>query len=126
MLHDAPSARPPNLDVNLGPIELIPVNASFPPRGAWQLNARVTNVGGTVTYSEESPADDERCVGWARDVFRATAPLASGGVYVNFLTADEGDRVAAAYGVNYRRLAEVKRTYDPDNLFRVNQNIKPV
>ena len=71
------------------------------------------------------PADDQRCIGWARDYFHASAPFASGGAYVNFLTADEGDRVRAAYGPNYDRLAQVKRTYDPDNLFRMNQNIKP-
>ncbi len=73
----------------------------------------------------EVPADDERCIGWARDFFNASAPFASGGVYVNFLTADESERVHAAYGSNYDRLAQVKRKYDPDNLFRVNQNIEP-
>jgi FAD/FMN-containing dehydrogenase len=73
----------------------------------------------------EDPAEDNRCIGWARDFFRASAPYASGGVYVNFLTADEGDRVRAAYGPNYDRLARVKRMYDPGNLFRVNQNIAP-
>ncbi len=73
----------------------------------------------------EEPADDERCIGWARDFFNASAPFASGGAYVNFLTADEGDRVRSAYGPNYDRLAQVKRKYDPDNLFRMNQNIEP-
>jgi len=73
----------------------------------------------------EDSADDERCIGWARDFFEASAAFASGGVYVNFLTADEGDRVRTAYGPNYDRLALVKRTYDPANLFRVNQNIAP-
>lgn len=73
----------------------------------------------------EDPADDKRCIGWARDYFKASAPFASGGVYVNFLTADEGDRVRSAYGPNYDRLAQVKRKYDPDNLFHMNQNIKP-
>jgi FAD/FMN-containing dehydrogenase len=73
----------------------------------------------------DSPADDERCIRWARDFFKASAPFASGGVYVNFLTADEADRVSAAYGPNYGRLAQVKRKYDPQNLFRVNQNIVP-
>ena len=73
----------------------------------------------------EAPADDTRGIGWARDFFRATAPFASGGVYVNFLTADEGDRVRAAYGPNYDRLAQVKHQYDPNNLFRMNQNIRP-
>ncbi len=71
------------------------------------------------------PADDERGIGWARGFFKAAAPFASGGVYVNFMTADEGGRVRAAYGSNYRRLVEVKRRYDPDNLFRMNQNIHP-
>jgi FAD/FMN-containing dehydrogenase len=73
----------------------------------------------------EDPADDKRVIAWARDFFNASAPFASGGVYVNFLTADEGDRVRSAYGPNYDRLAQVKRKYDPNNLFRVNQNIVP-
>ena len=73
----------------------------------------------------EDPADDERCIGWARDFFKSSAPYATGGVYVNFLTADEHDRVPFAYGSNYERLSRAKRTYDPDNLFRVNHNIKP-
>ena len=73
----------------------------------------------------DDAADDARCVGWARDFFKASAPFASGGVYVNFLTADEGDRVKAAYGQNYERLAQIKRRYDPANLFSTNQNIQP-
>jgi len=44
---------------------------------------------------------------------------------VNFMTADEGDRIAAAYGSNYPRLARIKREYDPGNLFHMNQNIQP-
>ncbi len=73
----------------------------------------------------DDAADDQRCITWARDFFKASAPFASAGVYVNFLTADEGDRVRSAYGPSYDRLAQVKRSYDPDNLFRVNQNILP-
>ncbi len=73
----------------------------------------------------EDAAEDESCVRWAREFFKASAPFASAGVYVNFLTADEGDRVRAAYGPNYERLSQVKRKYDPLNLFRVNQNIAP-
>jgi FAD/FMN-containing dehydrogenase len=73
----------------------------------------------------ESQADDARCIRWARDFFSASAPFASGGVYVNFLTADESNRVRAAYGSNYNRLARVKHRYDPENLFRINQNIEP-
>jgi FAD/FMN-containing dehydrogenase len=73
----------------------------------------------------DDPADDERGIRWARDFFKASAPYASGGVYVNFLTADEGERVRSAYGPNYDRLAQVKRQYDPANLFSMNQNIQP-
>jgi len=70
-------------------------------------------------------AQDPACVAWARQLFEATAPFASGGVYVNFMPDDESDRVEKAYGMNYRRLAEIKGRYDPDNLFRMNQNIRP-
>ncbi|HUH59914.1 MAG TPA: FAD-binding oxidoreductase [Candidimonas sp.] len=73
----------------------------------------------------DDPADDARCIAWAREFFAASAPYASGGVYVNFLTSDETDRVRSAYGPNYERLAQIKRKYDPDNLFRTNQNIMP-
>ncbi len=74
----------------------------------------------------DDPAKDAECIGWAREVFRATAPFSTGAVYVNFLTQDEGDRVRAAYGRNYDRLGAIKNRYDPRNLFRVNQNIRPV
>jgi FAD/FMN-containing dehydrogenase len=73
----------------------------------------------------DDPADDEKCIRWARDYFRESAPFASAGAYVNFLTSEEGDRVSAAYGPNYARLAEIKRKYDPGNLFRTNWNIQP-
>lgn len=73
----------------------------------------------------EKPKDDEKCVSWAREFFDASVPYATGGVYVNFLTQEEGDRVKAAYGSNYARLVQVKKKYDPENLFRLNQNIKP-
>ncbi len=74
----------------------------------------------------ESPAEDERCVAWARKFFDATAPHATGGVYVNFMPADEAERVpTGAYGPNYERLCALKTKYDPQNLFRVNQNIRP-
>jgi FAD/FMN-containing dehydrogenase len=73
----------------------------------------------------DEAADDQKCIGWAREFFKASAPYASAGAYVNFMTAEEGDRVAAAYGSNYERLLEIKRRYDPENVFHLNQNIKP-
>jgi FAD/FMN-containing dehydrogenase len=72
----------------------------------------------------ETPAEDAACTGWARDLFRDATPFATGGVYVNFMTADETDRVRAAYGASYDRLVAAKRTYDPTNLFRLNQNVR--
>ena len=73
----------------------------------------------------DDPADDAPCIAWARDFFRDAAPHASGGVYVNFMPQDESERTLDAYGANYQRLAQIKMTYDPDNLFRTNQNIRP-
>lgn len=74
----------------------------------------------------ESAAEDERGIAWAREFFAESQPFASGGAYINFLTQDETDRVAFAYGAAYTRLGELKKKYDPTNLFRMNQNIKPV
>ena len=73
----------------------------------------------------DEAAQDEKCISWARDFFKASAPYASAGVYVNFMTAEEGDRIAAAYGSNYDRLIQIKKKYDPENIFHNNQNIKP-
>ena len=70
------------------------------------------------------PRDDARCVAWARALYAAITPYATGGVYSNFVP--EGDDVVrAVYGVNYDRLATLKARYDPTNLFRNNQNIRP-
>jgi len=73
----------------------------------------------------DSPAQDASGVEWARAFFNASAPYASAGAYVNFMTEEEGNRVAAAYGSNYDRLVQIKRRYDPENVFHLNQNIKP-
>jgi hypothetical protein len=73
-----------------------------------------------------SPADNERCIAWARETYAAMQPFVGVGRYVNYLDHDEsGDPVAAAYGPNYRRLRELKAKYDPSNFFHMNQNIKP-
>jgi FAD/FMN-containing dehydrogenase len=70
-------------------------------------------------------ADDAKVVAWAREFFTAATPYAAGSVYINFLTQDETSRIREAYGPNYDRLVEIKRRYDPDNLFRFNHNIRP-
>jgi FAD/FMN-containing dehydrogenase len=70
-----------------------------------------------------SPSEDDAVRTWARRIFTETAPYATGGGYVNFFTGDESARVASAYGPNYERLRDLKRLYDPGNLFRMNHNI---
>jgi FAD/FMN-containing dehydrogenase len=97
---------------------LVPVDATAYP-------SRDTNYVMNVHGRWSDASDDEKCVGWARDFFKASAPFAQGSVYVNFMTQEESDRIGAAYGPNYARLVEVKNRYDPGNLFRQNQNIKP-
>ncbi len=75
----------------------------------------------------EDPADDDRNVAWARDFWQAARPYSTGGTYINFLTEDaEEDRVREAFlSESYDRLVKVKTKYDPDNMFRSNQNIRP-
>jgi FAD/FMN-containing dehydrogenase len=71
------------------------------------------------------PAADQANISWAREMYAALRPFAMDGVYVNNLGDEGDDRVKAAYGENYTRLVALKRKYDPDNLFRLNQNIRP-
>ena len=70
-------------------------------------------------------SQDAACIGWARKLFDAAAKYAIGSAYVNFMPEDETDRIEKVYGSNFKRLTAIKRKYDPDNLFRSNQNIKP-
>nr|WP_276316532.1 BBE domain-containing protein [Halomonas flagellata] len=82
----------------------------------------VFNVGGAW----EQPEDDAANIAWAREAWHDLKAFSTGGTYINFLTEDEGpERVEAALGPALRRLAEIKRRWDPDNRFRVNRNIAP-
>jgi FAD/FMN-containing dehydrogenase len=71
------------------------------------------------------PAENERNIAWVRDFYEATAPHSEEGGYINFMAADDQQRVSVNYRENYDRLVDVKRKYDPDNLFHLNQNIRP-
>jgi hypothetical protein len=73
----------------------------------------------------DNPADDEAQIRWARGLWDAMKPFSTGGVYANNLGEEGTDRVQAAYGENYPRLAALKNKYDPTNFFRLNQNIEP-
>ena len=75
---------------------------------------------------DSDPASKEKMTKWARDYWTALHPHNLPGAYVNFMMADEGDdRIKATYRGNYKKLVAVKKKYDKNNLFRVNQNIKP-
>jgi FAD/FMN-containing dehydrogenase len=99
--------------------------ASRVPKDATAWGHRDAHWGMTIIGVSADPGDNDRMIAWAREYWAALLPFSTGGAYVN-MTMDEGaDRVRASYGDQYDRLARVKATYDPDNLFRVNQNIRP-
>ena len=74
---------------------------------------------------DPDPANTEAISAWAKEYWEALHPHSAGGAYVNFMMEEGEDRVKATYGSNYGRLAAIKQKYDPTNLFRVNQNIRP-
>ncbi|MGY4474460.1 FAD/FMN-containing dehydrogenase [Bradyrhizobium sp. USDA 3364] len=86
---------------------------------------RNANFAMNVHTRWREPADTQRSIEWARKLFTEAAPHATGGVYVNFMPEDEADRVSSAYGTNYAHLMALKSKYDPGNLFRLNQNVRP-
>jgi hypothetical protein len=75
---------------------------------------------------DPNPKGADALKSWGRTYWKAVHPFNLAGGYVNFMMDDEAeDRIATTYGENYKRLASIKATYDPQNLFRVNQNIQP-
>ena len=73
---------------------------------------------------DPDPANKE-IISWTKQYWEAVHPYSAGGAYVNFMMDEGEERVKATYGDNYARLVTIKNKYDPNNLFRVNQNIKP-
>jgi FAD/FMN-containing dehydrogenase len=79
-----------------------------------------------ICSNATNATDAETNIRWTRDFWEAMRPFAAEAVYVNYLGSEGEDRVKAAYGpAHYARLVELKHKYDPTNLFRLNQNIKP-
>lgn len=74
---------------------------------------------------DPNPANAGTITDWARDYWEALHPFNAGGAYINFMMEEGDERLQATYGPNYRRLGEIKGKYDPENFFRVNQNIQP-
>jgi hypothetical protein len=80
-----------------------------------------------ISSGWDDPDETDTHVAWVRTFWNAIQPFSTGGAYINLMSHDEDrDRVIAAYGPEkYRRLVDLKNTYDPTNLFRLNQNIEP-
>jgi hypothetical protein len=121
----AESARAPS---ELSLMHLYPIDGAVRRVGrdetAW--GARDATWSMVIAAIDSNPQNAEELKRWGRGYWDAVHRFNPGGAYVNFMMDDEGDaRVQASYGENYARLADVKRKYDPANLFRVNQNIKP-
>ncbi len=86
---------------------------------------RDANFATVVAGIWTDPADDQASIQWVRDYYAATAPFSRDGGYINFQSEEDSANAADNYGASYARLREIKRMYDPDNLFRMNQNIPP-
>lgn len=86
---------------------------------------RDANFAQVIVGVDPDPSRNERMTAWAREYWDALHPYSSGGAYINMIMDEGQEQIQAAYRDNYPRLAAVKRQYDPDNLFRVNQNIRP-
>jgi UDP-N-acetylenolpyruvoylglucosamine reductase len=90
---------------------------------AWAY--RDANYAGVIVGVDPEPANATKITKWCKDYWEALHPYSSGGAYSNFMMDETEERVKATYGKNHERLVTLKNKYDPTNLFRVNQNIKP-
>jgi FAD/FMN-containing dehydrogenase len=95
------------------------------PKDATAWSYRDAQWGMTIIGVSPDPADNDSIIAWAREYWNALHPYSAGGSYVNMMMDEGQNRVRASYGDHYDRLAQIKAIYDPDNLFRANQNIKP-
>jgi hypothetical protein len=86
---------------------------------------RDANWAEVIVGVDPEPANSAKITTWCKDYFDALHPYSAGGAYVNFMMDEGQERVQASFRDNYTRLAEIKAKYDPANLFRVNQNIRP-
>jgi FAD/FMN-containing dehydrogenase len=118
----------PNLPTPQSTMHLYPIDGAAHAVGTSDtaLSYRDARFGQVIVGVDPDPANNESMTAWAKAYHDDLHPHSAGGGYVNMMMHDEGpDRVRASYRDNYDRLVEVKRRYDPDNLFRINQNIVP-
>ena len=108
-------------------MHIYPINgaASRVASDATAFAYRDANFATVIVGGWPDPAQNEANTKWVRDYYDAIAPYSEEGGYINFMSGDDQGRIKANYKGNYERLVDVKRKYDPDNLFHVNQNIKP-
>jgi FAD/FMN-containing dehydrogenase len=99
--------------------------ASRVPAAATAFGLRRVHYSINIVAAWVDPAQSEQCIAWARSLSLALESFGASDAYVNYLGDEGAAAVRASYGVNYERLALLKRKYDPDNLFRSNQNIVP-
>jgi FAD/FMN-containing dehydrogenase len=108
-------------------MHLFPINGAASRIGkhdtAW--NYRDATWAQVMVGVDPDPANSEKIISWTKNYYDALHPYSAGGAYVNFMMDEGEERVRATYGDNYERLVTIKNKYDPDNLFRVNQNIRP-
>jgi hypothetical protein len=117
----------PKVPVVNSTVHIYPINgaAHDVPADATAFAYRDANFATVIAGMWPEPADNEANIGWVRGYYDALAPHSEEGGYVNFMAGDDQGRIRANYRGNYDRLVRVKRTYDPDNLFHLNQNIQP-
>lgn len=116
------------LPTPLSSMHMYPVNgaASKPGKTETAWNYRDANYALVIVGVDPDPSNKEKITNWAKNYWNEHHPYSAGGAYVNFMMEEGEDRIRATYGENYNRLAEIKAKYDPENLFSVNQNIKPL
>lgn len=108
-------------------VHIYPINgvAGRVPKDKTAWTYRDAAFAEVIVGVDPDPANKDRIVQWARQCWEAVHPYSAGGAYVNFMMDEGEDRVRATYREHYDRLAEIKAKYDPENLFHINQNIKP-
>jgi hypothetical protein len=108
-------------------VHLYPIDGAVQRVGADETAFAYRDVGFSPVIAGmwDNPADNDANIAWVRSYYEALRPFSVDGGYINFMDADDQNRIEDNYRGNYARLARVKAHYDPDNVFHVNQNIKP-
>jgi FAD/FMN-containing dehydrogenase len=108
-------------------IHIYPINGAVGKVGsretAWAY--RDANFSQVIVAVDPDPMNNDHMIKWAKDTWSTLHPYSAGGAYLNFKMDEGEETVKAGYGDNYKRLAQIKAKYDPNNLFHINQNIKP-